>query len=199
VTGTSAPEPTAAGRLPDLPLDEPLGTPPGPHRRPAVVAPAPRWSGPLYLVLAVLLVPWTIYLGLVLPGRTTSLHWDLAWVGFDVMEFAVLAMTGWFAYRRSTWVEVTAAAACALLVVDAWFDITTAMGGWDLVQAVVLGLVIELPLAGLSLWIARHAETVNEAATRWLVDRSTRQAEYLRRLEGRRESRRGRDDESDPG
>jgi len=186
VTGTSGTEPDPVGtgsrRLPDLPLDQPLGVPPGPHRRPDVVAPAPSWTGPLYLILAVLLVPWTVYLGLALPDRTTSAHWDVAWVGFDVIEFAVLALTGWFAHRRSTWVEVTASAAAALLFVDAWFDITTATGGWDLAQALILGLAIELPLAGVSLWIARHAETVNEDATRWLLDRSTRQAEYLRRL-----------------
>jgi hypothetical protein len=50
------------------------------------------------------------------------------------------------------------------------------------VQALIMGVVIELPLAGLSLWIARRAETVNEDAFGWLVERSTRQAEHLRRL-----------------
>lgn len=174
--------PPAGGRLPDVPLDEPLAVPPGPHRRPPVVAPAPSWSGPLYLILAVLLVPWTVYLGVVLPDRTTSAHWDVAWVGFDVLEFAVLALTGWFAYRRSTWVEVSASAAAALLLVDAWFDIATATGGWNLAQALILGLAIEVPLAGVSLWIARHAEAVNEDAIRWLLARSTKQAEHLRRL-----------------
>jgi hypothetical protein len=122
--------------------------------------PAPSWVGPVYLTLAVLLVPWTVYLGLVLPDRTTSAHWDVAWVGFDVVVFAALALTGWFAYRRSTWIEVSASAAGALLFMDAWFDITTARGGWDLAQALVLGLGVELPLAGLSLWIARRAEQV---------------------------------------
>jgi hypothetical protein len=165
--------------LPDVPLDQPLNGPPGPYRRPAVVAPAPRWAGPLYLVLAVLLVPWIVYLGAVLPDRTTSAHWDIAWVGFDAMEFLALALTGWFAYQRSTWVEVAATASAVLLVVDAWFDITTAARGWDLVQAIVLGVAFELPLAGLSLWIARHAEYVNDTATRWLVERSSRQARAL--------------------
>jgi len=190
VTGTSATDPgsgrpAGASRLPDVPLDVPLRTPPGPHRRPEIVAPAPSWTGPLYLVLAVLLVPWTVYLGFVLPDRTTSAHWDVAWVGFDAIVFAALGLTGWFAYRRSTWVEVSASAAAALLLVDAWFDITTATGGWDMAQALILGIAIELPLAGLSLWIARHAETVNEDATRWLVERSTKQAEHLRRLRHR--------------
>lgn len=119
---------------------------------------APRWIGPFYLTAAVLLIPWIVYLGVVLPDRTTSAHWDVAWVGFDVMEFVAIALTGWFAYRRSTWVELAATAAAAMLVVDAWFDITTANGGWNLVQAIVLGVGIELPLAGLSVWIARRVE-----------------------------------------
>ena len=121
---------------------------------------APRWTAPVYLVLAVLLVPWIVYLGLELPERTTSSHWDIAWVGFDAMEFAALALTGWAAYRRSTWVEVAATAAAVLLIVDAWFDVTTATGAWNMTQAIILGVGIELPLAVLSLWLARHAELV---------------------------------------
>jgi len=121
---------------------------------------APSWAAPLYLVLAVLLIPWIVYLGLALPERATSSHWDVAWVGFDAMEFAALALTGWFAYLRSTWIEVAATAAAVLLLVDAWFDVTTANGGWDLTQALILGVGIELPLAALSLWLARHAELV---------------------------------------
>lgn len=166
--------------LPDLPLDAPLSEPPGPHRRSAVIAPAPQWSGPLYFLLALLLVPWIVYLGFVLPDRTTSAHWDVAWIGFDAMEFCALAATGWLSYRRSTWVEIAATASAVLLVVDAWFDITTARAGWDLIQAIVLGVVLELPLAALSLWVARHAERANETATLWLLRRSSRQAELLR-------------------
>jgi hypothetical protein len=121
---------------------------------------APSWIAKLYLVLAVLLIPWIVYLGLELPERATSSHWDVAWVGFDAMEFAALGLTGWLAYRRSTWVEVAATASAVMLLVDAWFDITTANGGWNMTQAVLLGVGIELPLAGLSVWIARHAELV---------------------------------------
>jgi hypothetical protein len=131
---------------------------------------APPWTAPVYLVLAVLLIPWIVYLGLELPERTTSAHWDIAWVGFDAMEFAALALTGWLAYARSTWVEVAATAAAVLLIVDAWFDVTTANGGWNMAQAVALGVGIELPLAGLSLWLARHAELVRRHPGRHLSE-----------------------------
>jgi hypothetical protein len=120
----------------------------------------------LFLVLAVLLIPWIVYLGLALPERATSAHWDVAWVGFDAMEFVALALTGLLAWRRSTWVEMAATAAAVMLVVDTWFDVVTANRGWDLAQAIMLGVGIELPLAAVSLWIAGHAELVRRRQAR---------------------------------
>ncbi|HWC34578.1 MAG TPA: hypothetical protein VG650_07090 [Mycobacteriales bacterium] len=119
-----------------------------------IAAPMPRWVAPLYFGLAFLLVPWIIYLGVVLPDHTTSRHWDVAWVGFDAFEFAALVVTAWLAYRRSAWVASSAAATAALLFIDAWFDITTA-SGWNLVQAIGSAVLLELPLAALSVWIAK--------------------------------------------
>lgn len=177
--------------LPDLPLEVPLPPPAHPHRRPDVVAPAPRWVAPLYLGLAVLLVPWIVYLGVVLPDHTTSSHWDVAWVGFDVMEFVALVTTAWLAFRRSTWVELSAAVTATLLLVDAWFDITTA-SGWNLAQAIIAAVLLELPLAVVSTWTARHAQLVNDAVTQWLLERSSRQAEQLQAAARRRGQRKDR-------
>lgn len=168
-------------KLPEIPLDVPLAGTPAPHRRPAGAAPVPRWVAPVYLGLAALLLPWIIYLGVVLPDHTTAGHWDVAWTGFDGMEAVALIATAWFAFRRSTWVEVSAMATAVLLVVDAWFDCTTAHTGSQLTQAIVAAVVLELPLAGVSLWLARHAEQTNDAVTRWLVERSRRQSELLLR------------------
>jgi hypothetical protein len=165
--------------LPDLPLHVPLPRAAGPHRRPAIAAPVPRWAAPLYLSLLAALLPWTVYLGLSLPDRATAAHWDAAWVGLDVMEAVALGLTAWFAYRRSTWVELTAAVTGALLIVDAWFDCTTARGSTELIQAIVTAVAFELPLAALSFWLARNAEEANELVTNWLVDRSRRQSERL--------------------
>jgi hypothetical protein len=63
--------------------------------------------------------------------------------------------------------------------VDAWFDCTTARGTTELVQSIVTAVLVELPLAALSFWLARNAEQANEAATVWLVARSQRQSERL--------------------
>jgi hypothetical protein len=165
--------------LPDLPLDQPLVPPSRRFARPATVAPAPGWVAPLYLTLSVLIVPWIVYLGFAPPTELGDGHWRVAWLGLDAMEAIALALTARLAYRRSTWVDITATATGILLIVDAWFDIMTADTGWVLAQAIAAAVLLELPLALLSLWIARHAQVVNEVVTRWLIARSSSQAEYL--------------------
>ena len=96
------------------------------------------------------------------------------------MEAIALALTAWLAYRRSTWVDIAATATATLLIVDAWFDSDcddARVPGWQLTQSIAAAVVLELPLAMLSLWIARHAQVVNETVTRWLIERSSTQAE----------------------
>jgi hypothetical protein len=166
--------------LPDLPLDQALLPPQRRYARHPAIAPAPRWVAPLYLGLTVLLVPWIVYLGFAPPAQLGIGDWRAAWIGFDAMEAVALALTARLAYRRSTWVDIAATATAVLLIVDAWFDVMTSNPGWPLTQAVLAALLLELPLAVLSLWIARNAQIVNETVTRWLIDRSTRQAERLR-------------------
>ena len=73
------------------PVDEP----------PADDARLVSWAGPAFILFSIVLVPWTIYLGFNLPDRQESSHYNIAWVGFDVMLLVVLAATGFFALRRS--------------------------------------------------------------------------------------------------
>jgi len=168
--------------LPDLPLDQALTPPQRRYVRPASVAPAPRWVAPVYLTLTVLLVPWIVYLGFAPPSQLGAGDWRIAWIGFDAMEAVALATTAWLAFQRSTWIDMAATATGVLLIVDAWFDIMTSDAGWPMSQAILAAALLELPLAVLSLWIARNAQVVNEAVTRWLIDRSGRQAERLREV-----------------
>jgi hypothetical protein len=137
------------------------------YRRREVVAPAPRWVAPLFLAVAAGLVPWTIYLAYVLPPRNLSRHWDLAWVGFDIAIFSMLLLTAWFARQRSSWIVLSATAAATLLVTDAWFDMVTS-GQEDLPVAVAEAVLLEIPLAVLCLWVAKHATRVAEQVRRGL-------------------------------
>jgi hypothetical protein len=117
-----------------------------------------RWIIPVYAVLAVVLIPWIVWLAWTLPERSVSSHYRLAWVGFDVLLCGALGRTAWLAWRRSPFVVNVAAATATLLVVDAWFDVTTSPGGHDLVTSALLAVVVELPLATFSLVIAGRAQ-----------------------------------------
>jgi hypothetical protein len=120
-----------------------------------------RWAGPAFVLCSVVLIPWTIYLGYSLPSRQLSPHYNVAWAGLDVLELVVLGATGFFALRRSRYLALTAAAAATLLVVDAWFDVMTSPRN-QIIEACVLALLVELPLAGVCAWLSYHTEHLAE-------------------------------------
>ncbi|HKD93110.1 MAG TPA: hypothetical protein VKB43_00170 [Gaiellaceae bacterium] len=118
-----------------------------------------RWVTLLLGLIAIGLVPWSLYLTFTLPSRHVTDHYDLAWVGFDIALAAAFAAMAWAAVRRSPWLVAFAAVAGTMLVCDAWFDIVTSQGGgerWEAVAEAVLG---ELPLAALCAFIVYDAET----------------------------------------
>lgn len=143
-------------------LDQLVDTAPEPEN--AVLtdnAPVVRWTGPLFALLAIVLLPWTVYLGSTLPSRQESPHYDVAWVGFDLFLLALLAGTAYCALRRSRYLSTVAGATAALLVTDAWFDCMTTPGA-QLWQSVLLCFLVELPLASLCLWLSYHTHQIAE-------------------------------------
>jgi hypothetical protein len=76
-------------------------------------------------------------------------------VGLDIMEAIGLAATGWLVRRGDPRRCLAAAATAMLLVVDAWFDISTAGSG--LAQAVAMAAGAELPMAALCSVVAYRA------------------------------------------
>ncbi len=136
----------------------------------------------IYLLVATGLVPWIVYLALTLPRRNLERHYRLSWVGFDVILVVALAMTASMAFRVDARVQYPAMAAATLLVVDAWFDVTTSSSRSAVTVAIVLALGAELPAAIFSLVLARrvsrrvlefaHLETIRRVeAQQGLVDR----------------------------
>jgi hypothetical protein len=119
-----------------------------------------RWVVLLFALAAIALVPWTLYLVLRLPSTHRAAHWDIAWAGFDLGLALLLFAVAISAWRRSPWLEGAAAAAGALLIVDAWFDIMTSWTHLELAIAIGEAVLVELPLAGLCFLIARDAERV---------------------------------------
>lgn len=105
---------------------------------------------------AVLEILWTIYLGWRLPRHYVAHHWDLAWVGLDVAEILMLIGAAWAAWRQRAVLILFAIASATLLLLDAWFDVTTASHG-DFLQSLLVAIIVEVPSALALLWVARRA------------------------------------------
>jgi HAD superfamily hydrolase (TIGR01490 family) len=131
----------------------------------AIAESAPAWVSRVFVLLGVCLLPWTVLLALTLPARHGTHYYDVAWTGFDVALAGALLATGIGAARQATWLQGVAAAAATLLICDAWFDILSSTSRNEVVTAVVLALLVELPVAFGCLFVARHAEEA-EAYTR---------------------------------
>lgn len=121
--------------------------------------PLPRWMTTLLAVVAVGLVPWTLYLTFTLPSRHVTFHYDLAWVGFDVALAASFAATAWATLHGSRWLVPLAAVTGTMLCCDAWFDVVTSHTGGELWEAIAEAALAELPLAAVCGFIVYDAET----------------------------------------
>jgi len=117
----------------------------------------------LLLVVVVLagvaLLPWAGHLGQVLPEQHVSAHWRTAWVGLDVAVAACLLAAAWLGVRRHRAAVQLCAAAAALLVCDAWFDVLLDgdLPGRPFGDRVALAVAVavELGSAGALLLLAR--------------------------------------------
>jgi hypothetical protein len=118
-----------------------------------------RWVTLLLGLVAIAMVPWALYLTFTLPSRHVTIHYDLAWVGFDVALACAFAATALAAIRRSHWLVPLAAVTGTMLVCDAWFDIVTSRAGGEMWEAVAEAVFAELPLAALCGFIVYDAET----------------------------------------
>ena len=131
--------------------------------------PVSRWVTALFTVVALFLLPWTLYLTFTLPSRHITHHYDVAWVGFDIALAAAFGATSWAAVRRSDWLVPLAAAAGTMLLCDAWFDVVTSAPS-ELPEAIAEAVVAELPLAALCAFIVYDSETFLQATVRRYAD-----------------------------
>jgi hypothetical protein len=109
-----------------------------------------------YTAAAVALLPWIAYLAVTLPRRQFDLHYRAAWVGFDVLLVIAITRTAYMAFRLDQRVQFSATATATLLIVDAWFDMTTSASHAEFFEAFVLAVFLEIPAAVFSLYVARQ-------------------------------------------
>lgn len=106
-------------------------------------------------VAATLETLWTVYMAFTLPRHYVAIHWKLAWVGLDIGEVATLLAAAWAAWKRRAILALFTSAAATMVLVDAWFDITTARRG-DQLQSTISALVIEIPSAIALYWVTQR-------------------------------------------
>ena len=122
-----------------------------------------------------------------LPKRQFDLHYRAAWVGFDVLLVFAIARTAYMAFRVDQRVQFPATATATLLIVDAWFDVTTSGGRGQFFEALLLAVCIEIPAA--AVLDLRGPTGQSPAASSWPVWPSPASAAPA----GRRGDRRRRD------
>ncbi|HEY2073329.1 MAG TPA: hypothetical protein VGG88_07130 [Gaiellaceae bacterium] len=144
----------------------------------------PRWVAPLMGLVAVFLVPWTLWLTFSLPSRHVSDHYDLAWVGFDIALAAAFAAMAWATVRSSTWLVPLAAVVGTMLVCDAWFDIVTSHGVGELAEASLEAVFGELPLAAICAWIVIDVERFQSTLERFRRPTPAARRAALRAMRG---------------
>lgn len=123
--------------------------PPGVRRRARRLA----WA---YLIVAAGLIAWTVFLALSLPKENLEHHYRLTWTGFDLILVLAIYLTAHRAFRLDARVIYPATVVATLLAADAWFDVTTSTTAADAIQALILALLVELPAAAFSLYVAHR-------------------------------------------
>ncbi len=120
--------------------------------------PADSWLGRGVLIAGLAMIPWVFILACSLPPAIRAAHWSTAWAGLNALEAAGLMTTGVALIGRYSWLCLPAAVTSTLLVIDAWFDITTSAPGPAATVAIAMAVFPELPMAGLCAVLAiRHA------------------------------------------
>ncbi|MEU7169836.1 hypothetical protein AB0A70_35160 [Streptomyces morookaense] len=102
--------------------------------------------GTVLIACGLALLPWVALLATDLPSAAP-------WVGLDALETLGLVTTGVLLVRGDARHTLTAAATAPLMVIDAWFDITTSDAA-RLFTASAMAFCAELPLAAVCAVVA---------------------------------------------
>lgn len=120
--------------------------------------------GNFLILIAFLLAVWTIWLSIIIPDRTqwsTSYdginNYTFTWVSLDCIEVAGLAACGILFRKASPSARTIALLTIPIFFIDAWFDVFTSTTESDLISAILMAALAELPAIIILSWIAWKA------------------------------------------
>jgi hypothetical protein len=105
-----------------------------------------RTMAGVFATSAAVVTAWTILLAFHVSSDSRTVDWTLVWCGLDGLEAAAMGLTAWLLHRRDGRAGLVAAALATSMLVDAWFDVTTARPDHFAVS-VVMALTLEIPFA----------------------------------------------------
>ncbi|MDI2131587.1 hypothetical protein [Yinghuangia seranimata] len=108
----------------------------------------------LLRICAGVLVVWIGVLVVELGRGAGKRSFDTSWIGLDLAEVAALLMVARLVAVRHRATGPAAAMTATLLGLDAWFDYMSAAPQLEYLQAMVLAVFVELPLAALLAWVS---------------------------------------------
>lgn len=128
------------------------------RHRPARPGTSWKWDALLVVIIGgcILLAAWIGYLAVSLPAFYRAGSWRGAWVGFDLAELAVFAVTGWAAWKRRQILIICLIVLATLLLCDAWFDVVLDARTAGFIGSLVSALLIEVPIAVIAVFVARR-------------------------------------------
>ena len=116
---------------------------------------------------ALALIAWIGILSTTLPDHHSDKQWKAAWVGFDIALVIGMLVTAVGAWKRRQFVVISCIVTAALLFCDAWFDIVLSWDTDDLLWALLMAGLAELPFGAYLFWSAtRIMRRATEVALR---------------------------------
>jgi hypothetical protein len=124
----------------------------------------PRWITWFAACVAVGFLGWIIYLSTGMTSIVTTHHYDIAWLGFDVLEWSMVAVVAVAAWRHH-WSTTIFTGICAVMFfVDGWFDVWTSPRG-AVLGATLLAVCLEAPLVAIFTVATIQGERAKYVAT----------------------------------
>lgn len=101
-----------------------------------------------------------MYLSTDIKSIVTTQHYDVAWLGFDVLEWSMVAFAAIAAWRHHRSTTIFTSICAVMFAVDGWFDVWTSPRG-GVVGSILLAVCLELPLVAIFTFATIHAERAN--------------------------------------